>query len=280
MDSPVLKEFEIPGKKGVIAMKWRGLSLFAAASMLVLFAVPVKAGAGDFTLLHDKILTASDLPTYTITEFSGKSDVMWFENTSAVQTRAIRYGGLEMTAEYSAANRYLLVDCYLDDTSISEFSLSVVFRRVYTEKWINSDPINTKGSVAYPAGRWVTVSIDCAEPLGSLANNNYSLDQLQINIPSAAGDLYVGEVRFSSVNVEPAIAHNITLAHNKIMSADDLPTYTITDHSGRTDVLKFENTSEVSTKGIRYDGLSITAGSSCRYLLADCFLEEDRKSVV
>ena len=152
-----------------------------------------------FTLERNKILTASDLPTYTQENFDGKSSVMKFVNTKSVGTSAIRYGNLNMDTSYGSSNRTLFVDCYLEDEEESTFSLGLVFRQTTGGKWINSEPASTLKSEKYPTNQWVTVAINCEDAMQYLISNAYSINQLQINIPSISGNFYVDDVKVVTV---------------------------------------------------------------------------------
>ena len=158
---------------------------------------------GSFALNRRGIMTATDLPEYTTVDFGNKKDVMCFENVSSYGTKAIRYSGIHMGFAYAASNRYLLVDCCLEDEEQTDFDLGVTFRSVNNgDKWINKEDTSTRTSGKYPANSWVTVAIDCQDPLTNIASNSYSLTQLQINIPETTGKFYVGDVRFLSTERE------------------------------------------------------------------------------
>ena len=247
-----------------------------------------------FNLRRNKIMTASDLPTYTTVDFGGKTDVMKFSNTNAVATKGIRYGGFSMGTEYSSVNKTLLVDCYLEDTGVSKFSLGVVFRHVVNgDKWINSLDTSIRNSGNYLANNWVTVAIDCQIPLNYLVTNGYTLDQLQINIPATSGNFYVGNVRFTDDEIPYESRKAYALDRNKILtpttkiedgkevkSNTDLPSYETLDFGGKLDVMKFEQIRMIETKAIRYDGLNISKSmiGENGYLLIDCYLEDTERS--
>ena len=159
---------------------------------------------GDFALERSRILTASDLPAFTEEAFKGKTNVMKFANTSGAQTKGIRYGAVHMGYAYASANRYLLVDCYLDDEHADTFDLGVTFRSVNNgNTWINSEATNTQIAAGNAANQWITVAIDCGTPLSNLAANKQSLTQLQLNIPSTTGNFYVGDVNFAASSERP-----------------------------------------------------------------------------
>jgi hypothetical protein len=238
-----------------------------------------------FNLRKNKIMSASDLPTYETVDFSGKTNVLKFSNTNGVQTKGIRYGGFNMGTEYSSVNKTLLVDCYLDDAGTSTFSLGVVFRHVVNgDKWINSEPANSRSSGNYEANSWVTVAIDCQIPLNYLVTNNYTLDQLQINIPATNGNFYVGSVRFTDDEIPYEAKKTYILDRSKIVTKNsdnpDLPTYETVDFGGRTGVMKFKEINLIQTQAIRYDNLKIDKAlvGTNGYLLIDCYLEDSERS--
>ena len=257
-------------------MKKKIISLLLTVIMLTSFMVTM-VSAETFTLNRNKILTASDLPTYEVVDFGGKSEVMKFTNTSTVGTKAIRYGNLGMGTDASSANKTLLIDCYLEDNAIDTFSLNVVFRSVGDgNTWINKVSTSTCESSGYSANQWVTVAINCKSALKYLVTNSYTLNQLQIGIPSTAGNFYIGDVRFTNDSL-PEI---FTLARNKILTASDLPTYTQENYSGKSGVMKFVNTAAAGTQAIRYGNLNMDTsyGSSNRTLFVDCYLEDENES--
>ena len=144
------------------------------------------------------IMSSGDLMSSPATvDFDGKTGVQQFSVTSGAHT--IRYGDVHMGYAYATSNRYMLADCYLADESLEEFSITTVFRSVNNGgTWINSQSTSTRSSETYPTNKWVTVAIDCNDPLASLATNKQSLTQLQIAIPATTGTFYVDSVRFAA----------------------------------------------------------------------------------
>ena len=149
-------------------MKKKLISFLTAVVMLLSMAtVQIPASAEDFELSSSKMLTASDLATLNKdATFDGKSVV---ECNSEGKTAAVRYDKLYMSPEYSAANRYLLVDCYYQKSSATTtpYGMSVTFRSngTDTDDWnhIYKEPDTVKkpssGLTALP-NRWETVAID------------------------------------------------------------------------------------------------------------------------
>ena len=149
------------------------------------------------------IMSSDDLMSSPATvDFDGKTGVQQFGVTS--DAHMIRYGGVHMGYAYASSNRYMLADCYLADENLEEFSITTVFRSVNNgATWINGNASSTQTSGTYPTNKWVTVAIDCNDPLASLATNKQSLTQLQIAVPATTGTFYVNSVRFAAE--EPAV---------------------------------------------------------------------------
>ena len=161
---------------------------------------------GDFEFGRKaEIMSSSDLMSSPETgSFKGKADVQKFSVTSGAHT--IRYGSIHMGHAFASSNKYMLVECYLDDETLNEFDITTVFRSVNNgATWINGNASSTKKSEKYAKRKWVTVVIDCTEPLASLATNKQSLTQLQIVIPDTTADFYVKSVRFAAA--EPGVQY-------------------------------------------------------------------------
>lgn len=193
---------------------------------------------GDFEIgRRATIMSSNDLMSSPeIVSFNGEADVQKFSVTSSAHT--VRYGGIHMGHAFASSNRYMLIDCYLDDANLTEFDITTVFRNVNNgATWINGNASSTKKSGTYATGKWVTAIIDCEEPLKSLATNKQSLTQLQISIPATTADFYVKSVRFAAA--EPAVqyvyedetgAKYTYLSEDGIVTVDgeNLPAYTTT----------------------------------------------------
>ena len=200
-------------------------------------AIRFSATTGDYEFGRTAtIMTSSDLMSSPSTvDFSGKTGVQQFSVTSGAHT--IRYGGVHMGYAYASSNRYMLIECYLDDDSLDTFSVTTVFRSVNNGgTWINGQATSTRSSGSYSANKWVTVVIDCADPLGYLVTNKYSLTQLQIAFPATTADLYVNSVRFAAE--EPPVQMVFTDENGQYtylsedgevtVNGDTIPAYTST----------------------------------------------------
>jgi hypothetical protein len=208
--------------------------------------VRFSATTGDFEFgKTSTIMSSSDLMSNpSTTDFSGKTGVQQFEVSSGAHT--IRYGGVHMGYAYASSNKYLMVECYLDDDSLEEFSITTVFRSVNNgATWINGNASSTQTSLSYPTKQWVTVAIDCTEPLASLATNKQSLTQIQIAFPATDADLYVNSVRFEG----GATVHANASGKYVYLSEDGIVTV------GGNTIAAFTNTTEAFT------ALGVTGGT-------------------
>lgn len=261
-------------------MKKKLISFLTAVVMLLSMAtVQIPASAEDFELSSSKMLTASDLATLNKdATFDGKSVV---ECNSEGKTAAVRYDKLYMSPEYSAANRYLLVDCYYQKSSATTtpYGMSVTFRSngTDTDDWnhIYKEPDTVKkpssGLTALP-NRWETVAIDCQAAMDYLSSNNLTQKQLQIEIPATTGDdrFYISSVRFSDSTGDYEIGRRATImSSNDLMSSPEIVSF-----NGEVDVQKFSVTSSAHT--VRYGGIHMghAFASSNRYMLIECYLED------
>ena len=193
--------------------------------------------AGDYEFGRTAtIMSSSDLMSSTEpVDFDGKTGVQQFSVTPGAHT--IRYGAVHMGYAYASSNRYMLADCYLADEALEEFNITTVFRSVNNGgTWINGNASSTQNSETYPTNKWVTVVIDCNDPLVSLATNKQSLTQLQIAVPATTGTFYVDSVRFAAE--KPAVQMVFTDENGQYtylsedgevtVNGDTIPAYTNT----------------------------------------------------
>lgn len=191
-------------------MKKKLISLLTAVVMLILMTA-LNVSAATFEISTGKYYSqGTDAHTKDVT-FDGKSGLVMFQNNSASNLKRIEYANIGMANAYIKANKYLLVDCYLDDATQESFTMSIQFCKMNNAGWVFANETNggKYTSDEYPSKQWVTVAIDCTTALGWI-DANYSTDilnQFRLSIPAVSGDaaFYVGRVRFHHDIVEPLV---------------------------------------------------------------------------
>lgn len=196
-------------------MKKKLISLLTAVVMLIsMTALNVSAATFEINFNAPGKIYVNGTNAYTAdVTFAGKSGLLKFQNISATSNRRLELQNMGMTNAYIKANKYLLVDCYLDDATQETFGLGIQFCKMNTAGWVFANETNGgaySSATTYPANQWVTVAIDCSTALGWI-DSNYSTDILnQIRVkdfPIVSGDaaFYVSRVRFHHDIVEPLV---------------------------------------------------------------------------